>query len=190
MIIYSGSVRILAIDPGFGRMGVAVIEHTKGGQKPLVTYSTCVTTNPKDEFGKRLKEIGEVLENVIKKYKPEVLAIEKLFFSTNQKTALQVAEARGVVVYEASRHNLSIFEYTPIQIKAAVSGYGRATKDQVIYMIPNLVDFKDRKIPTSSRTPDFGKAKIGTKKASDDEFDAIAIGVTHIAHYNPVLANA
>lgn len=168
-------MKILSIDPGFERMGVAVIERTKDGGKPFVVYSGCVTTSKKDEFSERLKKIGESVRGIIKKYKPEVFAIEKLFFSTNQKTALSVAEARGVAVYEASLGNMSFFEYTPIQIKVAVAGYGRATKEQVIFMAQNLVDFK------------YEEKKARDKKLSDDEFDAIAVGITHIAHSKPFL---
>ena len=179
-------MRILSIDPGFERMGVAILEYEKGSNKPLVIYSTCVVTSRKDGFEKRLMKLGDTLRWIIKEHKPTVLAIERLFFSTNQKTALSVAEARGVAVYEAARNNLTLNEYTPIQIKAAVAGYGRATKEQVISMIYNLVDFKDEekniKIATSTTRRDGGKAK--PKKVSDDEFDAIAVGVTHLAHNN------
>lgn len=162
-------MKILSIDPGFERMGVAIIEQTKNNGKPLVLYSVCVRTNPKDEFPARLKIIGGAIEETIKKYRPGALAIEKLFFSTNQRTALSVSEARGVAVYEAAKRGLSVFEYTPIQIKAAVTGYGHATKNQIILMVKALADFKDK------------EKKAATKKMSDDEFDAIAVGLTHLA---------
>ena len=162
-------MRIISVDPGFGRMGVAVIEYARGTKAPLVLYSTCVKTSPKDDFPLRLKALGGALEKIIVAYAPVSLAIEKLFFSSNQKTALSVAEARGVAVYEAARHGLSFFEYTPIQIKAAVAGYGRADKQQVMLMVPRLVTFKD----TAKKTKGAG--------LSDDEFDAIAVGITHIA---------
>lgn len=162
-------MRIISVDPGFERMGVAIIEQTKNNGKPLVLYSACVRTNPKDAFSARLKIIGGAIEETIKKYRPGALAIEKLFFSTNQRTALSVSEARGVAVYEAAWHNLTVFEYTPVQIKAAVTGYGHATKNQVILMVKALADFKDK------------EKKTATKKMSDDEFDAIAVGLTHLA---------
>lgn len=162
-------MRIISVDPGFERMGVAVVEKTENGGKPLVLYSACVRTNPKDEFSARLKIIGSAVEETIKKYRPNALAIEKLFFSTNQRTALSVSEARGVAVYEAARRGLHVFEYTPIQIKAAVTGYGHATKNQIIIMVKALADFKDT------------EKKAATKKMSDDEFDAIAVGLTHLA---------
>lgn len=162
-------MRIISVDPGFERMGVAVVEQTGSGRKPLVLYSTCIKTNPKDAFSARLKIIGGAIEETIKKYRPAALAIEKLFFSTNQRTALSVSEARGVVVYEAAKRGLSVFEYTPIQIKAAVAGYGHATKNQVVLMVKALTDFKDK------------EKKTATRKTSDDEFDAIAVGLTHLA---------
>jgi len=168
-------MKILSIDPGFERMGVAVVEKKEDSNNPFVLYSTCVRTSPKDDFHRRLNILGRELEIVIGKYKPESLAIEKLFFSSNQKTALFVAEARGVAVYEAARNNLYVYEYTPLQIKAAVTGYGRASKEQVILMVQKLADFKER------------EKKTQTKKISDDEFDAIAVGITHFAHYNPLI---
>ncbi len=160
-------MKILSIDPGFERMGVAIIERAQNNRKPLVLYSACIKTSAKDAFSTRLKEIGGAIEETIKKHKPESLAIEKLFFSANRKTALSVAEARGVAVYEAARHNIQLFEYSPMEIKVAVAGYGHAEKNQIISMVKVLVDFKEK--------------KPATKKMSDDEFDAIAIGLTHLA---------
>src|SRR3989344_2090897 len=165
-------MKILAVDPGFERMGVAIIERAHGSEKPRVLYSACVKTNPKDAFHLRLKVLGEALQKTIAAHKPEALAIERLFFSNNQQTALSVAEARGVAVYEAARHDLSFFEYTPIQIKLAVTGYGRAAKNQVIAMTQTLADFDDM------------EKKIRGKTRSDDEFDAIAVGLTHFAYSN------
>ena len=169
MIHNSDSVRILAVDPGFERVGIAVIERGKNNGKPLVLYSACIKTSPKDVFSARLKIIGNTVEETIKKYKPGGCAIEKLFFSANRRTALSVAEARGVAVYEAARHNLPLFEYAPLEIKVAVAGYGHATKTQIISMVKVLVDFKEK------------EKKLAVKKISDDEFDAIAVGLTHLA---------
>ena len=162
-------MKILSIDPGFERMGVAVIECAQNGGKPLVLYSACIKTSPKDAFSARLKIIGGAVEETIQKYKPGGCAIEKLFFSANRRTALSVAEARGVAVYEAARHNLPLFEYAPMEIKVAVAGYGHATKNQIISMVKVLVDFTDK------------EKNFSVKKMSDDEFDAIAVGLTHFA---------
>ena len=154
-------MRILSIDPGFERIGIAIIERLPK-QKDVLVYSSCFKTSAKIPFHARLTAIGNEIEKIIKKYKPQALAIEKLYFTTNQKTVMGVAEARGVIVYSASRNGLSIFEYTPPQIKVAVTGYGKASKDMVIRMVPKLI-IMDNSID------------------SDDELDAIAIGLTCLA---------
>jgi len=154
-------MRILSIDPGFERVGIAIIEKNKGEKETLV-YSNCFKTSPKISLNERLKNIGVEVETIIKEYKPNALSIEKLYFSTNQKTVMGVAEARGVIIYCGTRNNLPIFEYTPPQIKVAVTGYGKASKEMVMSMVPKLIEIKkDIK--------------------SDDELDAIAIGITCLA---------
>jgi crossover junction endodeoxyribonuclease RuvC len=154
-------MKILAIDPGYERVGIAIIEKSPK-EKEVLVYSSCFKTKSLFPFQERLVLIGNEIERVIKKYKPEVLSIEKLYFTTNQKTAMGVAEARGVIVYLASKFNLKFFEYTPPQIKIAVTGYGKASKNMVMSMIPKLI-------------------KINDKISSDDELDAIAIGLTCLA---------
>ena len=154
-------MKILAIDPGFERIGIAILERIPK-EKDTLVYSTCFKTSAKIPFHERLTAIGTEMENVIRKYKPQALAIEKLYFTTNQKTVMNVAEARGVIIYTASHNDLSIFEYTPPQIKLAVAGYGKATKDMVMRMVPKLI-------------------KMDIKTNSDDELDAIAIGLTCLA---------
>ena len=159
-------MRVLGIDPGFERLGIAILESAQGGsassRKEKVLFSECFKTSSKLEFAERLSLIGEEIRKVIKKYKPEVLAIETLFLNTNQKTVMRVAEARGVVVYEAARAGLKIFEATPLQIKIATTSYGRASKEQMIKMVKILVD-------------------VDNLKKSDDELDAIAIALTGFA---------
>lgn len=152
---------ILGIDPGFDRMGICILE--KEGNKETLLYSSCILTNKKNIFEARLQELGEGLASVIKKYKPTELAMEKLFFTKNQRTAIQVAEARGVVLYLASTHGLSVFEYSPPQVKLAIAGHGNATKDDISYMVPKIL-----KQPLQ-------------KNLLDDELDAIAIALTHSA---------
>jgi crossover junction endodeoxyribonuclease RuvC len=164
-------MKILGIDPGFERLGIAVLENSKGNKKPFdyaqgkecVLFSECFKTSAKLEFSERLSLIGEEVKKVIKKYKPEVLAIETLFFTTNQKTVMHVAEARGVVIYECAKADMKIFEASPPQIKIAITGYGKANKEQVMKMVKLLVD-------------------IDNTKKSDDELDAIAIALTASAH--------
>jgi len=156
-------MKILGIDPGYERLGVAVLEKNKGDQKEKVLFSECFKTSAKLEFSERLNLIGEEVRTIIKKYKPEVLSIETLFLTTNQKTVMRVAEARGVVIYEASRAGLKIFEASPPQIKIATTGYGKSDKAQIIKMVKMLV-------------------KMDNSKTSDDELDAIAITLTAFAH--------
>ena len=156
-------MRILGIDPGFERLGIAILEKNKNDKKESVVFSECFKTSSKLDFSERLCLIGEEVEKIIKKYKPEVLAIETLFLNTNQKTVMRVAEARGVVVYEASRAELRVFEASPPQIKIATTGYGRANKAQIMKMVKILVN-------------------IEKNKTSDDELDAIAIALTAFAY--------
>ncbi|MEK7556266.1 MAG: crossover junction endodeoxyribonuclease RuvC [Patescibacteria group bacterium] len=157
-------MRILAIDPGFERVGIAVLE--KQDRKEHLLYSSCFKTSSKEPFAKRLHMIGTEIARLAKEWKPDGLAIETLFFNTNQKTVMHVAEARGVIIYAATSFGLSLHEYTPLQIKIAVTGYGRATKAQVEAMATRLIEVKK------------------TVK-SDDEMDAIAIGLTALASISP-----
>ncbi len=154
-------MRVLAIDPGYEKMGVAVMEKETGGKERLL-FSECFKTSREKVHPERLAALGKEIARVINEWKPAALAIEKLFFTTNQKTAFQVAEARGVIIYEASAAGLSVFEYTPLQAKVAVTGYGRGTKDQMKYMVEKLIS-------------------VGKKIDEDDEYDAIALGLTYFA---------
>ena len=160
-------MRILGIDPGFERLGIAILapvaREQRGKKEHEVIHSECFKTSPKLEFPERLKLIGERVKQIIKEYKPEILAIETLFLTTNHKTVMHVAEARGVVIYEAENAGLKIFEASPPQIKIAVTGYGRSDKTQINKMVKILVN-------------------IDKNKKSDDELDAIAIALTGFAH--------
>ena len=157
------NMRILGIDPGFERLGVAILEKNKDDKKERVLFSECFKTSAKLEFPERLFLIGKEIKKIIKKFQPEILAIETLFFTSNQKTVMHVAEVRGVAIYEASLEGLKIFEASPPQIKIAITGYGKANKEQVMKMVRALVEM----------------AKF---KTSDDELDAIAIALTALAH--------
>jgi len=156
-------MKILGIDPGYERLGIAILEKSQSDKKEKVIFSECFKTSAKLEFADRLFLIGEEIKKVIKKYKPEVLAIETLFLNTNHKTVMRVAEARGVVIYEAACVGLKVFEASPLQIKIATTGYGRANKEQMVKMVKILVN-------------------IDKLKTSDDELDAIAIALTAFAH--------
>ena len=154
-------MRIIGIDPGYEKIGIAVLEK-EDNQKEVLVYSDCFKTSRELLFTERLKLISKEVEKIIKKFKPEGLAIENLFFKNNQKTGMRVAEVRGAVINIALSKNLFVREFTPIQIKVGVTGYGRSDKKQVISMVKNLI-------------------KIDSNKKEDDEFDAIAVALTSIA---------
>ncbi len=155
-------MKILGIDPGYDRVGIAIIEKLPT-TKEVLLHSECLQTSAKDDFYTRLGQVGAKIAEIIKKYEPEGLAIETLFITKNQKTAMRVSEARGVIIYEAVRAGIPIFEYNPLQIKIAVTGHGGSDKEQVMKMIPLLV-------------------KMAAKKTQDDEYDAIAVALTCLAH--------
>ena len=155
--VLSDSRRVFAIDPGFDRIGIAILD------KNEVLYSHCIETDRKLPHEKRLLAIGQFIKKVIKKWKPQVLAIETLFFNQNTSTALRVSEARGIILYEASSAGLKIYEYSPQTIKIAVTGYGKADKIQMAMMVRKLV-----RLPKKS------------SERLDDEVDAIALGITHL----------
>lgn len=153
-------VRVLGIDPGFARIGIAILEH--GGSKEKLIHSECFETKPNTEHAKRLSAIATRLRSVIREFKPNELAIETLLWSKNKKTALQVAEARGVILLVASEADILIREFNPNQVKLSVTGYGKSDKKQIIFMLHKLI-----KIPAGIK--------------HDDEYDAIAIGLTALA---------
>ena len=132
---------ILGIDPGFAIIGVGVLK--KAGPEASYVAHECITTNKGEEFSIRLKKINQELDKIIKKYKPDCVAIKDLFFYKNVKTAMKVGQARGVIILTAIQNNLSIYEYTPLQIKQALTGYGRADKRQVQQMIKIVLKLKD-----------------------------------------------
>ncbi len=152
-------MRVIGIDPGYERLGVAVLE--KSGEKNVTLFSTCLKTSKEMTLSERYFELGKNVLKIIKEWSPEALAIEKLFFTKNQKTVMGVSETKGAITYIARSLGLRVYEYTPLQIKIAVVGYGKATKDQVMYMLKCIF-------------------KLGRKGLTnqDDEFDAIAVALT------------
>jgi crossover junction endodeoxyribonuclease RuvC len=152
-------MKIIGIDPGYDRIGIAIIEKKSQKEKEVLLHSECFTTSKKTEIYDRLKEVGLRIRALIEEHRPDMLAMETLFITKNQKTAMHVSEARGIIAYEARLQNIPIFEYTPPQIKVAVTGHGHSDKVQVIKMIPLLV-------------------KMTTGKRLDDEYDAIAVALT------------
>lgn len=151
-------MRILGIDPGFGRLGIGVVDVDQG--KETCVYSECFETNPKDSFHSRLKTVGDKIQLICKEWCPDSASVETLFFEKNQKTAMNVAEARGVIVYELLRNNVPVFEYSPLQVKMALTGFGQAEKSQVAFMTEKLLHLEN-------------------EKRIDDELDALALAITH-----------
>ncbi len=155
-------LRIIGIDPGFDRLGIAIID--KEGTQETLVYSTCIITTRTNSFEERLLHIGKELTSILKKYQPHDIAIETLFFTKNQKTVITVAEVRGLCIYLAHIHQAKLHEYSPPQIKLAITGNGRASKEDVALMVERIL-----------------KQKI-VSKTLDDEIDAIAIALTHSAN--------
>jgi crossover junction endodeoxyribonuclease RuvC len=157
----SNTVRIVGIDPGFDRLGIAIID--KIDTKETLIYSTCITTNKKDSLEKRLGDVARGLTSIFTEYTPQELSIETIFITKNQKTVIQVAEVRGVCLYIAHLFSIKVFEYSPPEIKVSITGYGKATKEDIFAMVPKIL-----------------KTKLHEDKL-DDEIDAIAIALTHSA---------
>ena len=154
---------ILGIDPGIAIVGYGVIECIGNIYKP-VEYG-CITTDSKLDFPDRLKIIYDEMIKIIDTYNPIDMAIEELFFNKNTKTALKVGQARGVEILAAINQNIGIYEYTPLQIKQAIVGYGRAEKRQVQEMVKVLLNLNDIPKP-------------------DDVADALAVALTHSSSLN------
>lgn len=153
---------ILGIDPGIARLGWGLVNDDKG--KQMMVDFGCFETPAKMAEEKRLAKIYYFLKELIETHKPDVLSVEELFFAANAKTALTVGQARGVIVVTATLANLPIFSYTPLQVKQALSGYGRADKKQMQMMVKTLL--KLHEIPEP-----------------DDAADALAIAITHAFSY-------
>ncbi len=151
-------MKILGIDPGFGRCGWAIVE--ADGLKVSSQHFGCIETSLKLSSEKRLEEVYSQIKDIIETHKPETMAIEELFFGTNAKTALSVGQARGVALLAASQSRLTIAVYNPMQVKLAITGYGKAEKAQIEQMVKILLKLKE--IP-----------KL------DDTSDALAVALTH-----------
>ena len=151
-------MRILGIDPGYAIVGWGVIDYERGRFLPIDFGA--VTTPAGMPFGQRLQLIYEGITRCIEQHHPTVLSIEKLYFQTNKTTAIEVAQARGVILLAAQQAGLSVFEYTPMQVKSAVTGYGQAQKPQVMEMTRRLLRLKQTPKP-------------------DDTADALAIAICH-----------
>lgn len=155
---------VLAIDPGYERLGIAVVEKTHKS-KEFVLFSECFRTSAKLDFYERLILIGNRIAELLVEHSPTALSIENLFMSNNQKTAMRVSEVRGAIIYLAKKSGLTINELTPLQIKSAVTGNGKSSKDEMIKMVGLLT-----------------QNSLKNKPILDDEFDAIAIGLAYFAY--------
>jgi len=163
--------KILGIDPGLATTGYGVIiNNKKENKQELVAFGT-IDTTPKLEFIDRLNKISKDLKKIIKKHKPEIIAVEQLFINKNIKTALDVGHARGVIMLTASQSKLPVKEFTPLQIKQSITGYGRADKQQIQTMTKCLLNM--------SKTP-----------KPDDAADALATACTAASFLNSQLYEA
>ncbi len=133
-------MRIIGIDPGYARLGFGIIE--VDGSRLRYLDAGCIETPAKQAFADRLLSISEAIHSLIEDYKPDIMAVEELFFANNKTTALGTAHARGAVLVEAARRGLEVYEYTPNQIKKAVTGSGKAIKQQVQMMVKVLLNLK------------------------------------------------
>lgn len=156
-------MRVLGIDPGYDRLGLAVLEGDPS--KPLYVWADCITP-AKGRAEARLAVVYEAVSSAILQYSPDKLSLETLFFSTNKKTAIAVAESRGAILAAAGAHQLPISEYSPGQVKLAVTGHGGADKEAISRMIPRLLTLPE-------------------KKRLDDELDAIAVAIAGLADRTP-----
>ena len=154
-------MRILGIDPGYAIVGYGVVDYHQN--RFSVVGFGAITTPAGMPFPKRLRDIDRDMHSILEKYQPDELSIEKLYFNTNTTTAIDVAQARGVIVLAAEKHGVSVAEYTPLQVKQAITGYGRAEKRQVMEMVKNFLNLQAVPKP-------------------DDTADALALAVCH-AHY-------
>lgn len=151
---------VLGIDPGLATLGWGVVESERGRQR-LIQYG-CILTVPQQSFPDRLKQIGREMRALLQMYKPDEIAFEELFFAKNVTTALTVGAARGVAIAVCAEYTDQLYEYTPMQVKQAIVGYGKAEKQQIQQMVKLLLHMEDIARP-------------------DDAADAIAIALTHAA---------
>lgn len=151
-------MRILGIDPGYAIIGYGVLDYDKFSFV-TVNYGA-ITTAPETPFDRRLKEIYDDMCSILDMFNPDCMSVEKLYFNTNITTGIDVAQARGVIMLAAAQRNIPIYEYTPLQVKVAVTGYGRAEKHQMQEMTKNILRLKSVPKP-------------------DDTADALAIAICH-----------
>ncbi len=149
---------IFGVDPGFAIVGWGAIRYERGRYLPMC-YGA-ITTEAHTPFNERLERIYQDTVTLLEKVRPDALSIEKVYFTSNKTTAVQVCEARGVILLAAQQHGIPVYEYTPLQVKCAVTGYGKAEKPQVMDMTRRLLNLKEVPRP-------------------DDTADALAMAICH-----------
>ena len=150
----------LGIDPGLATVGFGVVESRIGNDFHALEYGAVLTESGK-KVEDRLLEIYDNIDELCKTFRTNAAAVERLYFNTNEKTAINVAQARGVILLALTKNNVPVYEYTPLQIKQALTGYGRAEKKQIMYMVKTLL-------------------KLNSEPKPDDTADALAAAICHI----------
>ena len=157
---------ILGIDPGYADTGYGII--TKSGRS--LTYVACdtISTSARLPFSERLLRLADALDALVQEFHPALIAIEKIYFAKNLKTAVNVAQARGVALVTAARHRVALAEYTPLEVKQSLTSYGHATKEQVAQMVRTIL-------------------RLASLKKKDDAVDALAIAICAAFRYKAAL---
>ena len=156
-------MKILGIDPGTAIVGYSIVDFEQG--KYIVKDYGCIYTSKDEDMPQRLEKIYDSLENIIKIWKPDDMAIENLFFFKNQKTIIEVGQARGIIMLAGQKNGLNLFSYTPLQVKMGIAGYGKAEKKQIQEMVKIILGLDEIPKP-------------------DDAADALAIAITHVNSRN------
>ena len=158
---------VLGIDPGLATVGFGVVESLRGSDFRALEYGA-VLTEAGRKVEDRLSEIYDNVDELCKTFMPDAVSVEKLYFNTNEKTAINVAQAIGVILLALRKNNVPIYEYTPLQIKQALTGYGRAEKKQIMYMVKTLLGLDSEPKP-------------------DDTADALAAAICHVYSSSSIL---
>ncbi len=160
---------VLGIDPGYGIVGYGLVKSDIYGVYETIDYGV-ITTPKEDSITKRIETIYDAIDFLIKKYKPDFMSIEELFFNTNLRTGIKVAQARGAILLAGKKNNVPMYEYTPLQIKQAITGHGRAEKKQMQLVVQSILRLEKMPRP-------------------DDAADALAVAICHLQTNNVICSN-
>jgi crossover junction endodeoxyribonuclease RuvC len=159
---------IIGVDPGVATIGYAIIKtknpkhkHFNREEKPKVIDFGCIITEPNSSAGERLKKIYNELNKLIKKHKPNIISVENLYFFKNLKTAMPVSQAKGVILFTAAKHKIPVYEFTPLQVKMTITGYGKAEKRQVQKMTKELLNLSGFDLKEKNRKKDDATDALG-----------------------------